>query len=182
MKLLIFEGGANNVIIENSTVAFPSNGLIVGTSNGNITNSIFRNIIADGVQHGIHLKALGDLQNGTQKNITFYNISFINVFNGIDLNSYNQSIDGIDNKSNVGWVIMEDIRFENVYGTYQEYCGHIDCPQQYPCHDLLFENIFLEGVFTGSQKWQCSDNVYGAVYNVTPHLHCLQNGLNSNYL
>ena len=68
-------------------------------------NSIYRNIIVYKTGWGIRIKSCGNIGNqwnGTVQNITYQNITFIDVQKGIDVNVYNQSSSYEKNKESKG--------------------------------------------------------------------------------
>ena len=140
---------------------------------GNITNGTFRNMKCIKTEYGIRLKAKGKTQDGDQKYIQFINITFNEVGHAIDINEFNQSIDG-EEIFDLEWVDISDILFQDIRGTYTQWAGHLDCDEDYPCNNLVFNNINLTAMGT-TETWECSDNVYGTTSNVNPELKCLNN-------
>ena len=183
---LTLEDGSNNILFENSTVMYGLGlGIPVACDQKNTLNSVYRNIQLVNTGYGIRIKSCGNngnQWNGIVRNISYYNISFVNVKKGIDINVYNQSIDddngnGNGNENEYGSVMysnISDITFDNIYGTYNEIPGTIDCSNNPACYGLNFSNINLRSVNGGNNQWECSNNVYGNVYNVTPSLTCVQ--------
>eukprot|EP01084_Bolivina_argentea_P141038 247864_1 len=172
--------GAYNVVIENSTSKYGMS-CEVNSEKGNynqpkIQNAIFRNMIAIQTAYGIRLKSgesPGNMYNGSFNNITFKNITFIDVQKGIDINVYNESINRME-YYNYGYTKITNIIFQDIKGTFTKYPGYLDCSDSPPCTGLVFTDISLKNN-GGDDTWQCSNNVYGSVSNVSPSLNCLNN-------
>ena len=100
-----------------------------------------------------------------------------NVQNAIDINQFNEAVN-IDNynsynSSNLKFTKMYNITFNGITGRYQNYAGSFSCSSTVPCHDFVFENVDLKGLYSYSTNWSCS-NIYGSVKNVFPPLTCLR--------
>lgn len=137
-------------------------------------NATFRNMICNKTVSGLKIKSRGDSQNGTMSYIKFQNITLIDVDDAIMVNDYNQSGIKANDKHKIGYIEYHDITFVDIYGSFNQWIGHLDCAQQTPCYNLMFENINLKANNQNAQdKWICSANVYGTAVNVTPPLTCL---------
>ena len=142
-------------------------------SHPDVKNSIYRNMVAYKTWYGIRIKSCGNIGNqwnATVYNITYENITFFDVKYGIDVNVYNESVDG----DGFGYSNITNILFDNIGGTVTNYVGHLDCSDSPPCQGLEFKNIDLKNVGGDNEEWMCSDNVYGNAVNVTPPLTCLK--------
>eukprot|EP01084_Bolivina_argentea_P298337 514093_1 len=185
--------GASNVLIENSTAKYGL-GLAADAPVGYsppIQNVTFRNMLCDQTYFCIRLKPgpvnHGINCNGTMLNFTFENIEFNMVTAGIDVNQFNETTPYnvttpppdkyylYSSEYKLQYNIMNNMTFNNIYGTYTSYAGHIDCAVEQPCINLQFQNVDLigKGLNGSNYAWSCSENVYGTAVNVTPPLNCL---------
>eukprot|EP01084_Bolivina_argentea_P022741 42280_1 len=163
---------AVNVTFENS-IAVQGNGLESGwNARGGANNCTFRNMRCINTPYGIRLRSLSNMSY-VVRDIQFINITFENVTKAFDINQFNQSVDNYK-KNNYRFTGFNNLSFINIYGTYTEYVGQLDCSEQIPCHGLLFKNITLITNNNNSKSWECSANVYGTQINVTPPISCLK--------
>ena len=132
-------------------------------------NVTFRDMYLDQTWWGIRLRTYSYF-NGSTTNFKFINITMNMVLRAIDINQFNQSIDGYKDLS---WTSFDNISFTDIKGTYTQWAGHLDCSSYDPCYNIDFNNVNLKSYGTNTDGFTCSDNIYGKAVNVTPPLTCL---------
>ncbi|KAH8657944.1 putative extracellular exo-polygalacturonase [Xylariales sp. PMI_506] len=175
-----------NVVLENVTCT-AGNGAAIGSlgqylEDSSVENITVKDLKVGGTRYGVYIKAwMGYLvpqssyeSGGLPRGGGWGNITNI-TFDGVDVqgaeNSFSISQDSGDNGSYVGTSMMEVsyIYLNNFFGNVSSTSNTetISCSTVYPCHDIYFTNMTVEGSTGRTLKGSCQFYENGTIHGLS---------------